>query len=126
MEFGQIIVLERFSIECRETNAKAIQWPITTNVNNTMNQWELETNTRDRRQAQENACDQVAIGFGFASDWLRGWREFVKPITKRIPDYVRHSIENCIYHSSPGVVVWVSVAMKRTVVLVKVRIRLRW
>ena len=29
-----------------------------------MNQWELEANTRNRRQALENACDQVAIGFG--------------------------------------------------------------
>ena len=35
-----------------------------------MNQWELKANTRNRRQARENACDQVAIGFGFASDWL--------------------------------------------------------
>ena len=48
-----------------------------------MNQWELEANTRDRRQARENACDQVAIGFGFASDWLRRWREFNKPFTER-------------------------------------------
>ena len=41
-----------------------------------MNQWELEANTRNQRQAREkacdqNACNQVAIGFGFASDWLR-------------------------------------------------------
>ena len=31
----------------------------------------------------ENSSDQVAIGFGFASDWLRGWREFCRPITQR-------------------------------------------
>ena len=42
-----------------------------------MNQREREANTRDRRQAWENACDQVVIGFGFASDWLRRWREFL-------------------------------------------------
>ena len=35
-----------------------------------MNQWQLEANTRDQRQARENACDQVAIGFGFASGSL--------------------------------------------------------
>ena len=39
-----------------------------------MNQWELKVNTRDRRKARENACDQVAIGFAFASDWLKRWR----------------------------------------------------
>ena len=38
-----------------------------------MNQWELEANTRSWRQARENACDRVAIGFGqFASDWVGG------------------------------------------------------
>ena len=42
-----------------------------------MNQWELEANTRNRRQARENVCDQVAIGFGFASDWLRGGASFL-------------------------------------------------
>ena len=35
-----------------------------------MNQWELKANTRDQRQARENACDQVAIGFGLH---LIGW-----------------------------------------------------
>ena len=34
-------------------------------------------------KARENASDQVAIGFTFASDWLRGWREFARPITER-------------------------------------------
>ena len=66
-----------------------------------MNQWELKANTRDRRQARENACDQVAIGFGFGSDWSRRWRELFKPITERskakpkqFSDYFRQSIEN--------------------------------
>ena len=31
----------------------------------------------------KKACDQVAIGLGFASDWLSRWREFYKPITER-------------------------------------------
>ena len=34
-------------------------------------------------EARENASDQVIIGFGFASDWLREWREFSRPITER-------------------------------------------
>jgi len=48
-----------------------------------MNQSELEANTCNRRQARENACEQVAIGFGFTSDWSRTWREIFEPITER-------------------------------------------
>ena len=40
-----------------------------------MNQTELKANTCSRRQARENACEQVAIGCGFTSDWLIKWRE---------------------------------------------------
>ena len=38
------------------------------------NQSDLEANTCNRRQARENAGAQVT--FGFASHWLRKWREF--------------------------------------------------
>ena len=41
-----------------------------------MDQSELEANTCNRRQARENACERGTIGFGFASHWLRKWREF--------------------------------------------------
>ena len=41
------------------------------------NQSELEANTCNRRQARESACRQDRIGFGFTSDWLRKWREFL-------------------------------------------------
>ena len=40
-----------------------------------MNQSELETNTCNRRQARENACEEVTIGLSFTSDWSRKWRE---------------------------------------------------
>ena len=40
-----------------------------------MNQSEIEANASNLRQARENACEQVSIGFGFTSDWLRKWRE---------------------------------------------------
>jgi len=40
-----------------------------------MNQSELEANTCNRHQARENACEQVAIGLSFTSDWSRNWRE---------------------------------------------------
>ena len=68
-------------------------------INNAMSQWELDANTRSRRQARENACGQVAIGFSFASDWLSSWREIFKPLSERNKakpkqfwDYFRHSI----------------------------------
>ena len=32
---------------------------------------------------RENAGDQVVIGFSFASDWLRDWRESSGPMTER-------------------------------------------
>ena len=75
--------------------------PITELADNPMNQSKLEANTCNRRQARENAYEQVMIGFGFASDWLRKWRKIFYPITKRsnakpmqLQNYFRHSIEN--------------------------------
>ena len=70
-----------------------------------MNQSEFEANACNRRQARENTCDHVMIGFGLVSHWLKKWREFCQPITPRskakpkqlpniLPNYFRHSIEN--------------------------------
>ena len=78
-----LFLLSGFHLSVAKPKPKQLHWPITTNVNNAMTQWELGASTRNRRQARENACDQVAIGIGLTSDWLRRWREFFKPITKR-------------------------------------------
>ena len=71
-----------------------------------MNRWGL---TRNRRQARENACDQVAVGFSFASDGLSRWLEFFKPITERskakpkqFSDYFQHSIKKCTNNTHAG------------------------
>ena len=40
-------------------------------------------NLKQLHETQENMREQVTIGFGFTCDWLRKWREFFKPITKR-------------------------------------------
>ena len=52
-------------------------------------------------QVRENACDQVAIGLSFTSDWSRKRREIFSSITERSKtkpkqnaNYFRHSIEN--------------------------------
>ena len=34
-------------------------------------------------EAREKSLIHGAIGFGFASHWLKNWRESLKPITKR-------------------------------------------
>ena len=44
-----------------------------------MNQSEFEAIACNRRQARENACGQVMIGFGLVSHWLKKWREFCQP-----------------------------------------------
>ena len=38
---------------------------------------------RNKSQARENVCERGTIGFGFASHWLRKWRELWYPITER-------------------------------------------
>ena len=68
-------MLEHLSNDCRKTKTKVI---IPANHNKEkllMNQSELEANTYNRRQARENACEQVAIDLSFTSDWSRKWRE---------------------------------------------------
>ena len=47
-----------------------------------MNQSKLEANTCSRHEARENVREQVVIGFGFNSEWLRKWREILQPITE--------------------------------------------
>ena len=43
----------------------------------------MTTQRLKRLQARENESYRVAIGFSFASDWSRKWREFSRPIAKR-------------------------------------------
>ena len=55
--------------------------PITTGANSAMNQSEFLAIICNLLKARENLCVQGAIGF--ASNWLKYWRETFKPITKR-------------------------------------------
>ena len=48
-----------------------------------MNQSEFLAITSYLLKAREKPCVQGAIGFGFASHWLKNWREIFEPITKR-------------------------------------------
>ena len=56
--------------------------PITTGANSTMNQSQFLAITCNPLKAREKSRVHGAIGFGFASHWLKNWRESFKSITK--------------------------------------------
>ena len=57
--------------------------PITTGAGSAMNQSQFQTITCNSLEAWEKSRVHGAIGFGFASHWLKSWRESFKPIAKR-------------------------------------------
>ena len=79
------IDLERFSNDCRQTKTKVIT--LTNHnrngTNSAMNQSEFLAITCNSLEAREKSRVRGAIGFGFASHWLKNWRDSFKPITKR-------------------------------------------
>ena len=84
--------LERFSNDCRKPKTKQLLRPITTGTNSTMNQSQFLATICNSREAREKSRVHGEIGFGFASHWLKNWRESFEPITKR---NFRQSFENC-------------------------------
>ena len=62
---------------------KQLLRPITTGPNSAMNQSQSLAITCNSLKAREKSRVQGAIGFGFASHWLKNWRESFKPISKR-------------------------------------------
>ena len=62
---------------------KQLLRPITTGANSVMNQSEFLVITCNSLKGREKSRVHRAIGFAFASHWLKNWRESFKPITKR-------------------------------------------
>ena len=62
---------------------KQLLRPITTGAGSAMNQSQFLEITCNSLKAREESRVHGAIGFGFASDWLKNWRESFKPINKR-------------------------------------------
>ena len=62
---------------------KQLLRPITTGADSEMSQSQLLAITCNLLKAREKSRVQGAIGFGFASYWLKNWHESFKPITKR-------------------------------------------
>ena len=61
---------------------KQLLRPITTGADSVMNQSEFLAIACNSLKAREKSRVDDAIGFGFASHWLKNWRESIKPITK--------------------------------------------
>ena len=62
---------------------KQLLRPIKTGTNSSMSQSQFLAITCNSLEAREKSRVHGAIGFGFASHWLKNWRESFKPITKR-------------------------------------------
>ena len=73
----------RFSNDCRKPNPKQLLRPITTRTNSSMNQSQFPAINCNSPEAREKSRVHGAIGFGFASHWLKNWHESFKPITQR-------------------------------------------
>ena len=56
--------------------------PITTGSDNAMNQSQFLAITCNSLKARQKSRVHGVIGSGFASDWLKNWRDSFKPITK--------------------------------------------
>ena len=62
---------------------KQLLRPITTGTNCAMNQSQFLVTTCNSPEAREKSRLHSAIGFGFASHWLKNWRDSFEPFTKR-------------------------------------------
>ena len=79
---------------------KQLLRPIATGANSAMNQSQFLAITCNSLEAREKSRVHGAIGFGFASHWLKKWRDSFEAITKRSMqsqsrNYFRQSFENC-------------------------------
>ena len=63
---------------------KQLLRPITTGTKSAMNQSQFLAITCNSLEARKKSSVHGAIGFGFASHWLKNWRDSFKPITTRI------------------------------------------
>ena len=67
----------------KKPKPKQLLQPITTGADSAMNQSKLLAITCNSLKAWEKSHVHGAIGLGFASHWLKNWRESFEPISKR-------------------------------------------
>ena len=75
-------LLDGFQMTVEKPKPKQLLRPITTGAGSAMNQSQFLAILSNSLQAREKSRVHGAIGFGFASHWLKNWRESFKPITK--------------------------------------------
>ena len=75
------LLYNAFQLSVVKPYPKQLHQLITTDPDSSVNQSEFEVIACNRRQGRENTRVQLAIGF--ASYWLRKWREFCQPITEQ-------------------------------------------
>ena len=74
--------LSSYKITVEKPIPKQLLRPITTGANSAMNQSQFLAITCNSLEAREKSRVHGAIGFGFASNWLKNWHESFKPIIK--------------------------------------------
>ena len=62
---------------------KQLLRPITTGADSAVNQSQFLAVACNLLEAREKSRVHGAISFGFASHWLKNWRESFKPVIKR-------------------------------------------
>ena len=70
------------TVEKPKPKPKQLRRPITTGTNSAMNQSQLLAITCNSPEAREKSRVHSAIGVGFASHWLKNWRDSFEPISK--------------------------------------------
>ena len=78
-----MILQSGFQVTVEKPKPKRLLRPITAGTNSTMNQSQFLAITCNSLEAREKSRVHGAIGFGFASHWLKNWCVFFEPITKR-------------------------------------------
>ena len=75
--------IERFSNDVEKPKPKQLLGLITKGTDSLMNQSQFLAIACNSLEAREKSRVHGAIGFGFASHWLKYWRDSITPITKR-------------------------------------------
>ena len=73
-----------------KSKPKQLLRPFTTGADSAMNQSQFRAIICNSLKAREKSSVHGAIAFGFASHWLKNWRESVKPIAKRLATFDSH------------------------------------
>ena len=101
------LFLSAFLLSVVHSKPKESQRPTRRKKNNFKSQWELKVKRTKLPEAREDADDQVVIGFSFASDWPRMWREFSAPSTeqsKAIPMQCRITFDALLLNCSSSTI----------------------